>query len=108
MIIRPVPLYTMLVVEILKENLQKAFHRIIAPAEKYTIFKNKSKRKLTMDNTTMLDLLLQGTLVVSETGFLTSWVRATKRASHSDIPACEHDGDIHLGVKFGRILLMPI
>ena len=22
--------------------------------------------------------------------------------------ACEHDGEIHLGVKFGRILLMPI
>ena len=98
---------SMLVVKILKENLQKAFHRIMAPAEKYT-FKNKSKRKLTMDNTTMLDLLLQGTLVVSETGFLTSWVRATYRASHSDIPACEHDGEIHLGVKFERILLMPI
>ena len=57
-----------LVVKIFKENLQKAFHRIIAPAEKYTIFKNKSKRKLTMDNTTMLGLLLQCTLVVSETG----------------------------------------
>ena len=40
---------------------------IIAPAEKYTIFKNKSKRKLMMDNTTMLGLLLQCTLVVSET-----------------------------------------
>ena len=57
---------SMLVVKIFKENLQKAFHRIIAPAETYTIF--KSKRKLTMDNTTMLDLLLQCTLVVSETG----------------------------------------
>ena len=47
---RPVPLYTMsmLVVKIFKENLQKAFHHIIAPAEKYTIFKNKSKRKLDM------------------------------------------------------------
>ena len=57
---------SMLVVKIFKENLQKAFHRIIAPAETYAIF--KSKRKLTMHNTTMLDLLLQCTLVVSETG----------------------------------------
>ena len=56
----------------IQREFTKAFHRIIAPAEKYTIFKNKSKRKLTMDNTTMLGLLL------------------------------------HLGVKFGRILRMPI
>ena len=51
-----------------REFLKKAFHYIIAPAEKYTIFKNKSKRKLTTDNPTMLGLLLQCTLIVSETG----------------------------------------